>query len=85
MRMTVKGQVTIPGAIRRKLNLLPGDDVNFTEEGDKVVVFKTDKGGAADRARFERRLDAFQGIARGGAFSSTDEALDFLRGSDRQD
>ena len=33
MRLTTKGQVTVPKHIRDKLGLGPGDDVGFREEG----------------------------------------------------
>lgn len=38
MRMTSKGQVTIPKHIRDKLGLQPGDEVGFREEGQAVVL-----------------------------------------------
>lgn len=32
MRLSSKGQVTIPAELRRKYGLLPGDDVEFVED-----------------------------------------------------
>jgi AbrB family looped-hinge helix DNA binding protein len=36
MRITSKGQVTIPAAIREKAGLLPNTEVEFTMDGDAV-------------------------------------------------
>jgi AbrB family looped-hinge helix DNA binding protein len=38
VRLTEKGQVTIPIDVRRFLGLHPGDDVEFVIEGDVVRV-----------------------------------------------
>jgi AbrB family looped-hinge helix DNA binding protein len=38
MRMTSKGQVTIPKHIREKLGVRPGDDIGFREEGQAVIL-----------------------------------------------
>jgi len=37
-RITQKGQVTIPVAVRRSLGLKPRDRVVFTVEGDRAVL-----------------------------------------------
>ncbi|HEV2108691.1 MAG TPA: AbrB/MazE/SpoVT family DNA-binding domain-containing protein [Thermomicrobiales bacterium] len=37
-RMTSKGQVTIPAEIRAELGLKPRDSVQFTREGDRIVI-----------------------------------------------
>jgi AbrB family looped-hinge helix DNA binding protein len=44
MRMTTKGQVTIPKHVRDKLGLRPGDDVGFSEDGQSVYVVNESKG-----------------------------------------
>jgi AbrB family looped-hinge helix DNA binding protein len=44
MRMTSKGQVTIPKSVRDKLGLRPGDNVGFSEEGQAVVVVNESEG-----------------------------------------
>jgi AbrB family looped-hinge helix DNA binding protein len=38
MRVTSKGQVTIPKEVREKLGVQPGDEVGFREEGQAIVV-----------------------------------------------
>ncbi len=40
MRVTSKGQVTIPQAIRDKYGFLPETDVLFVEEGERVYLIK---------------------------------------------
>ena len=40
MRVTTKGQVTIPQDIRTKLGIKPHTEVNFVAEGDRVYIVK---------------------------------------------
>ena len=40
MRLTVKGQVTIPQAIREQLGLMAGTEVTFDIDGDAVRIKK---------------------------------------------
>ncbi len=40
MRITSKGQVTIPKAVREKLGIKPGDDIGFREDGQDIIVEK---------------------------------------------
>ena len=40
-RMTSKGQVTVPKAVRDALGLGEGDDVVFRVEGDRAVLART--------------------------------------------
>jgi AbrB family looped-hinge helix DNA binding protein len=49
MRVTTKGQVTIPLAIRRKLGFLPNTEVEFDVHGNAAVVRKKTRG--SDRGR----------------------------------
>lgn len=55
MRITSKGQVTIPQAIREKLGLLPDTDVEFVVERGRAYIRKA-KGGADRGAELVRRL-----------------------------
>ena len=43
MRMTSKGQVTIPKHVREKLGIGPGDEVGFREEGQAMIVEKMEE------------------------------------------
>jgi AbrB family looped-hinge helix DNA binding protein len=40
MRVTTKGQVTIPRHIREKLGILPATEIAFVEEKDRVYIVK---------------------------------------------
>ena len=44
MRITSKGQVTIPRDVRQKAGLLPHTEVEFVFEGKKVVLQPSKKG-----------------------------------------
>ena len=47
MRVTTKGQVTIPQEIREKLGIVPSTEVDFIEENGRVYLVK--KKGAVTR------------------------------------
>jgi AbrB family looped-hinge helix DNA binding protein len=40
MRITTKGQVTIPQGIREKMNIRPGAEVDFVERDGNVLLIK---------------------------------------------
>lgn len=78
MRVTEKGQVTIPKAIRDKLGIVPGSEVDFVEEGEVVHLIRKE-ARKRDRDAFKRALDRLAGsIDRGGI--STDEYMLMIRG-----
>lgn len=43
MKVTTKGQVTIPLAVREQLGIYPGTEVEFKVEGDTLTVVPTEK------------------------------------------
>jgi AbrB family looped-hinge helix DNA binding protein len=51
MRLTSKGQVTIPQDIRETLGLLAGTEVEFDIDGDAVRIRKSTRPGRARRGR----------------------------------
>ena len=51
MRVTTKGQVTIPQHIREKLGITPATEVDFVEEKDRVYLVKR-KGKKAVTRKF---------------------------------
>jgi AbrB family looped-hinge helix DNA binding protein len=70
MRLTTKGQVTIPIEIREQLGLLPYTEVEFEVDGDAVKIRKASKPAARGRAlidhmrgRATRRLSTEQILA----------------------
>lgn len=73
--MTVKGQVTIPKAVRERLGLVPGMEVEFQMESDGRVTVRPAGGGqpASRFAALRGSLDTPM---------STDEILALTRGDD---
>ena len=53
MRVTTKGQVTIPQHIREKLGILPATEIEFVEEKDRVYIVKK-KGPDNKNNRFRK-------------------------------
>ena len=51
MKITEKGQVTIPKLIRERYGLTPGIEVRFVEREHRVVVEKTQAADAWERYR----------------------------------
>ena len=49
MRVTTKGQVTIPQHIREKLGITPSTEVDFVEEEGRIFLVKRKAGNAAER------------------------------------
>jgi AbrB family looped-hinge helix DNA binding protein len=47
MRVTTKGQVTIPQHIREKLGITPSTEVDFIEEEGRIFLVKRKAGKAA--------------------------------------
>ncbi len=81
MRITAKGQVTIPEALRRETGMLPGTEVEFTKEKAGVLLQKAKRGRSGATAR-ERRLGDVLNRLRGSATikMSTEEILALTRG-----
>ena len=75
MRLTSKGQVTIPQAIRDKLGLLPYMEVEFSILGNSVRIRK--KGGP--KSRGERMLEAMARVKPKPGMT-TDELMALTRG-----
>ncbi len=74
MRITSKGQVTIPLGIRRATGLLPNCQVEFEVRGKEVLIRKA----AKQRSRGERIVEHLRG--RGSIRMSTDEIMALTRG-----
>lgn len=76
MRITSKGQVTIPIEIRERLGLLPNTEVRFEVEGNavRIVREKTRTSGG----RGQKLLERMRGRSTSGM--STEEILALTRG-----
>jgi AbrB family looped-hinge helix DNA binding protein len=74
MRVTSKGQVTIPLAVRRALGIGPGSEVEFEldELGARLV-----RGETASGLKIARRMRGRSSVT-----MSTDEILALTRGDD---
>ncbi|MGR3175860.1 MAG: AbrB/MazE/SpoVT family DNA-binding domain-containing protein [Candidatus Scalindua sp.] len=72
MKVTVKGQVTIPRHIRDKLGITPNTEVNFQEEGRRVYLTKK-KVTVPKKNKFRR----YRGIAT--VRMTTDEIMALTR------
>jgi AbrB family looped-hinge helix DNA binding protein len=75
VRITSKGQVTIPQRMREELGLLPNCEVEFEVVGDSVRVRKA----RASRRRGDAIVERLRGSA-GRSGMSTDEIIALTRG-----
>jgi AbrB family looped-hinge helix DNA binding protein len=78
MRITSKGQVTIPQQVRLRLGLLPHTEVEFEIADDHARIRKSRPSGAGS-ARGQAALLALRGSAN--SRLSTDEIMALTRGS----
>lgn len=79
MRITSKGQVTIPKEIRDRLGLLPGTEVEFIEENGVARVRKLPGG----RSRGREIVEHLQRAGAGGKYKmTTEEVMRLTRGED---
>ncbi|WP_342362417.1 AbrB/MazE/SpoVT family DNA-binding domain-containing protein [Terrarubrum flagellatum] len=84
MRITSKGQVTIPIAVRERLGLKPGGEIEFAIDSDGARIVPLNSTAAAARARAKRIAKRMQKLTpRGGL--STDELMKLMRGDDWPD
>jgi AbrB family looped-hinge helix DNA binding protein len=74
MKVTTKGQVTIPLEIRERLNIQPGTDVEFVVEGNVVKLAPTRRGQVRDK----RVVECLRGRAT--VRMTTDEIMALTRG-----
>ena len=84
MRVTSKGQVTIPKEVRERLGIQPGSDVGFAEEGGKVVLINEDhsKNETAGERMVRLMVEFGDRMRREGKLSNmtTDEIMEMNRG-----
>jgi AbrB family looped-hinge helix DNA binding protein len=82
MRITSKGQVTIPVAIREKAGLLPHTEVTFELDGDAVRIVRA-KAPQKKETRGERAVRLLRGS--GTVRMTTDEIMQLMRGDWREE
>lgn len=75
MRVTSKGQVTIPAKIRARAGLMPNTEVEFIIDGDAVKLVRARK--ATKETRGQRAVRLLRGTADAGM--STDEIMKLTR------
>lgn len=76
MRITTKGQVTIPCDVREKMGFTPHSEVEFVIEGNTVYLRKNDGTGVRGKKLVERLR------GRATVNMSTDEIMALTRGED---
>jgi len=74
-KVTTKGQVTIPKAVREMLRIEPGGEVEFRLNDRNEVVLQR-----ADGKKATSRFDKFRGLL--GPGLTTDEIMALTRGDD---
>ena len=74
MKITSKGQVTIPQELRERMGFLPGTEIEFVAEGNALRVVKKD--GTSGRGR--RLVKKLRGKAT--VSMTTDQILALTRG-----
>ena len=72
MRVTTKGQVTIPQHIREKLGIFPAMEIEFVEEKNRVYIVKKKEPG-----RRNSRFRKLRGVAT--VRMTTDEIMALTR------
>ncbi len=73
MRVTTKGQVTIPRDVREALGISPETEIDFVEDGGRFYIVKTEE------PRVTGKFRKLRGIA--SAKMSTDEIMSLTRES----
>lgn len=68
-KVTIKGQVTIPNNVRQRLGIKPGDEIEFVQNDDDIVL----------RKKFNKSpFDKYVGHLKDGR--SSNEIIDEIRG-----
>jgi antitoxin PrlF len=76
MRITSKGQVTIPKGLRDEFGLLPGTEVEFVAEKGRVTVRRLE----GDRNRGRGIVERLRNASGGDIDLSTEEIMRMTRG-----
>lgn len=79
MRVTTKGQVTIPQEVRKKLGIFPGTEVEFIVRGDSAKLVKA-KSKIGKRSRGEEIVARIVGKGTANLDLTTDQIMALTRG-----
>ena len=74
MRVTSKGQVTIPRSVRQRLGIFPQSEVEFVVEGNTVIL----RTVTSEASRGKKLIEAMRGRAT--VRMTTDEIMALTRG-----
>jgi len=77
VRITAKGQVTIPQDVRERAGLMPGTDVEFEIKAG-IVRLRKARGGARRMTRGQKLVVSLR--AQGDFKMTTDEVVALMRG-----
>jgi len=82
MRVTSKGQVTIPVELREKAGILPETEVDFAYEGNgRIVLFRAKK--PKGKTRGEKVIEHMRRFAKAHPLKlTTDQIMALTRGED---
>jgi AbrB family looped-hinge helix DNA binding protein len=72
-KLSIKGQVTIPIGIRRKLGLKEGDKVVFVEKEGNVIILNSNK------LAFEEFRRDMKGVAESSRLKTEQDVIDVVR------
>ena len=79
MRVTSKGQVTIPIDLREKFGIFADSEVEFGTQGNLITIRKA-KPKKGKKSRGEQIVDRLRGSGHGRL--TTDQILKLMRGND---
>jgi AbrB family looped-hinge helix DNA binding protein len=83
MRVTEKGQVTIPKPVRDRLGIVPGSEVDFVfRDGDVHLIRVSESESEETESRGERAVRVLREAAKKYRLTdfTTDEIMDMTRG-----
>lgn len=82
MRISSKGQVTVPKELRERAGIRPGEEVSFGFENGRITLGPAPAGQRPGPTRGERMVAALRGSATANLGVPTDELMKLLRGDD---
>ena len=64
-KLTAQGQISVPADVRRKLGIGPGSLLEWTEDGDRIIVRRAGRFSSDDihRAIFRKRTPETRSVA----------------------